>query len=65
MLCVYDRCARLVSFKGVVRADGGKAAGPTEEWTVIKKVQRGKGRIGLWGFHVWVFEEGEFELLGE
>lgn len=32
---------------------------------MVKKVQRGKGRVGLWGFHVWVFEEGEFELLGD
>lgn len=65
VLAVYDRCPRLVSFKGVLGGNGRYVAGPTEMWTVCKKVHRGKGRIGLWGFHVWVFEEGDFELLGD
>ncbi|CCX07827.1 Protein of unknown function [Pyronema omphalodes CBS 100304] len=65
VLVVYDRAPRLVSFKRVLSGEGRYVAGPTEMWTCHKKIHRGKGLIGLWGFHVWVFGEGEFELLGD
>lgn len=65
VLAVYDRSPRLVSFRRVLGGNGRYVEGPTEMWTIHKKCHRGKGRIGLWGFHVWVFKEGEFELLGD
>lgn len=65
VLIVYDRAARLMSARRVLAGDGRVVAGPTEMWTVHKKVHRGRGQFGLWGFHVWVFGEGEFELLGD
>lgn len=65
VLVVYDRAPRLMSARRVLAGDGRVVAGPTEMWTVHKKVHRGKGQFGLWGFHVWVFGEGEFELLGD
>lgn len=65
VLVVYDRSPRLISFKNVLGNNGRYLNGPTEVWTCHKKVHRGKGRIGLWGFHVWVFGEGVFELLGD
>jgi len=65
VLVVYDRSPRLVSFREVLGSNGRYVQGPTEMWTVQKKIHRGKGRIGLWGFYVWVFREGTFELLGD
>lgn len=52
VLVVYDRSARLVSLKGVLGGNGRYVAGPTEMYTCHKKVHRGRGRLGLWGFHV-------------
>ncbi|TGZ82326.1 hypothetical protein EX30DRAFT_222277 [Ascodesmis nigricans] len=66
VVAVYDRCARFVSFRGVLSQEGRYVEGPTEMWTTVKKVSRGKGKIGKWGYHVWVFRgEGEMELLGD
>lgn len=63
VLVVYDKCAKLLSLK---RVEGpyGVIDGPTEMITVHKKCTDCCG-FRRWGYDVWVFGEGVFELLGD
>ncbi|KAF8454420.1 hypothetical protein BDZ91DRAFT_747520 [Kalaharituber pfeilii] len=52
---------------GVIASDGKVIDGPTsgEIVTAHKKIQRGYLRIGLWGFHMYIFREGLIKNLGD